>query len=515
MEKGEDYPIQFIVLDSELILKSCEEASADEHGIRDQYVEVLKPIAGKSQPHFLFFLSGVLRKKVVGVNTPIIQKSVDRLLADIDEGKNTGEEGLLDFEDEDDVFTQTPRNVDAGATEDKQFFDTMTTEEIPPDSARSNLSQSGLKFEPLKVYISNDGSRRLYTTTAVDGDFTEVSMDDPSFSLGFIAPSSESENFSRVLYSYYNPETKDTVLVSSPQDIQLYNDSSDWTDSQLIGFLFEAEREQTLALRSLSLNNKHVYTTDSSKVEELIASGYTDEGILGYLSEVDIIPVVRTPISSRPVSASRSSRPVSASRSSRPVSAKTPVELASPRDAEAEDEESQGIPLLSTESKPESESVENASNENVEASEIPTEEPKSQTPILYRIQNLANNLVIEINHEGEESKDVVSGSETNLIIKPVSDSWKQQFFYDGQYLFNEASGLRIHHGNQSSTPFACMVKPSDEKHQIWILKNGCLINELDGKGLTIASNEEGGQVDIRSFDIEDPPTDCKWQLIEV
>lgn len=137
------------------------------------------------------------------------------------------------------------------------------------------------------------------------------------------------------------------------------------------------------------------------------------------------------------------------------------------------------------------------------------------SPKVYRIQNLANNLFVEVAFDGE-FKNLQSGSNSTLVINPASNSWRQRFLYDGTHLVNEASGFRIHHGNQDvKEPFSCMVNPTEENHQKWEFKNSCFISELDGKGLTVTANDAGSQVVIRPFDVENPPSDCKWQLVEI
>eukprot|EP00818_Percolomonas_sp_WS_P006247 CAMPEP_0117444786 /NCGR_PEP_ID=MMETSP0759-20121206/5436_1 /TAXON_ID=63605 /ORGANISM="Percolomonas cosmopolitus, Strain WS" /LENGTH=146 /DNA_ID=CAMNT_0005236895 /DNA_START=32 /DNA_END=469 /DNA_ORIENTATION=- len=136
-------------------------------------------------------------------------------------------------------------------------------------------------------------------------------------------------------------------------------------------------------------------------------------------------------------------------------------------------------------------------------------------PTQYRITNVANGLCLDINHSGE-MENMQEGSATSLFIQPFSGNWGQVWEVKNGHIKNAASGFRIHHGNQdANAPFACMVKPTDEKHQVWKKQGECLMCELDGKGLTVAGNDAGSRVEIRPFDASSPPTDCRWKLEKI
>jgi len=161
LENSEKYPIKFHVVDAEAVLKEIEGKETDGNfdGVdddddtrRDNWIEALKPIAGKSQPHFLFYLSGVKRKQIVGVNTPIIEKTVQRLLKDIDEGKNTGKEYELNAEEGEFEFGGTPQlkmKENEVANDDKFFSDTTVTTPLPSTRSEADKPEEG-KPEPGK-----------------------------------------------------------------------------------------------------------------------------------------------------------------------------------------------------------------------------------------------------------------------------------------------------------------------------------------------------------------------------
>eukprot|EP00818_Percolomonas_sp_WS_P009527 CAMPEP_0117443546 /NCGR_PEP_ID=MMETSP0759-20121206/4749_1 /TAXON_ID=63605 /ORGANISM="Percolomonas cosmopolitus, Strain WS" /LENGTH=580 /DNA_ID=CAMNT_0005235521 /DNA_START=38 /DNA_END=1780 /DNA_ORIENTATION=+ len=504
LEKAEDYPIRFCVVDSEMVLKSLEEAGADENNVRDSYVSFFQPIAGKSQPHFLFFLSGVLRKSVTGVNTPIIQKTVDRLLADIDEGKNTGQEDMLetdedenDLPDESDEATK-PQNAEENVpplatmaaeqkdiqksggvatgtdpSTDAQFFDDKTTMQSPPASARSSISarsQKGYDMLALRVFVSEDG-KRVYGT-ANDAPI-EGYTEDADASLGFlVAPSTEDDTLRKAVHLFYNDSTKESVLISAPDAIQEYANAEAWEDKAFLGYLLNDASSGLVPLHDLSKDDSHVYTTDT---EKLTSEGYTDNGVMGYIS----------------TSAQGPQDVISQANSQANSLAPTP------RDESTEAEEK------TTEESPENDQTAETTAESKEA---------DNTQAVDRVKNSSNNLFIEIDFAGSPEEMPKDGS-VRLVVQPEKDSWTQLFTMDNGFITNVATGLRLTHGAQEN-PFAVLLPAADnDKKQEWTMEGNCLISAHDQLGLTIAAQEAGSQVDIRPFDVSAPPTDCNWDFV--
>jgi len=137
-------------------------------------------------------------------------------------------------------------------------------------------------------------------------------------------------------------------------------------------------------------------------------------------------------------------------------------------------------------------------------------------PAQYRIQNRANGLVLDVNHSGDIS-NMQEGSATPLFIQSFTGNWGQVWELHNGQIRNAQSGFNLHHGNQSADePFACMVRPTSEKHQVWYFNaNGTIISALDGKGLTVSGNDKGSRVDVRPFDVNSPPTDCQWTFVRL
>uniref|UniRef100_A0A7S1PHN5 Ricin B lectin domain-containing protein n=1 Tax=Percolomonas cosmopolitus TaxID=63605 RepID=A0A7S1PHN5_9EUKA len=137
-----------------------------------------------------------------------------------------------------------------------------------------------------------------------------------------------------------------------------------------------------------------------------------------------------------------------------------------------------------------------------------------QTP-QYRIQNTANGLFLDINYNGNPHQ-MPEGSNTPLCIRPQSNNWTQVWEVHHGQIRNATSGYNLHHGNQNpNSPFACMVRPTTERHQIWQFQGKAIISALDGKGLTVEGNHSGARVDVRPFNANSPPSDCCWTLVPI
>lgn len=91
LEYSEEKPIKFLVLDAEKIIGGMksegeeeaygEEGELEDDTRRENWLRVMQPIAGKSQPHFLVYQGGKLKRTVTGVNTPLLSKLVKQLMA--------------------------------------------------------------------------------------------------------------------------------------------------------------------------------------------------------------------------------------------------------------------------------------------------------------------------------------------------------------------------------------------------------------------------------------------------
>eukprot|EP00818_Percolomonas_sp_WS_P009480 CAMPEP_0117437912 /NCGR_PEP_ID=MMETSP0759-20121206/1776_1 /TAXON_ID=63605 /ORGANISM="Percolomonas cosmopolitus, Strain WS" /LENGTH=579 /DNA_ID=CAMNT_0005229575 /DNA_START=204 /DNA_END=1943 /DNA_ORIENTATION=+ len=200
------------------------------------------------------------------------------------------------------------------------------------------------------------------------------------------------------------------------------------------------------------------------------------------------------------------------------------------QDVETQNEEEDTNPAAEEEQNSEetrTEDVDPASQDQIEGSEETRTEgvdPASKeqiqseeaTTIICRLQNKANNLFMEIAFDGTP-EDVPKDGSIRFTIQPESDSWKQQFVMENGFITNAATGMRVVHGGQESEPFAVLMNASDDdKKQAWVQQGTCLMSSFDqGVGLTIASNDAGAQVDVRSFDANDAPTDCNWELVAV
>lgn len=59
---------------------SREEANIEDDTLRSVWSSTLKPISNKSKPHFLFYKGGRLRRKIAGVDTPLLIKVINFLM---------------------------------------------------------------------------------------------------------------------------------------------------------------------------------------------------------------------------------------------------------------------------------------------------------------------------------------------------------------------------------------------------------------------------------------------------
>jgi len=130
-----------------------------------------------------------------------------------------------------------------------------------------------------------------------------------------------------------------------------------------------------------------------------------------------------------------------------------------------------------------------------------------------RIQNTASQLFIEIDFAGAPEEMPKDGS-VRLVVQPAKDSWTQRFRMENGFITNVVTGLRLTHGAQEQA-FAVMLPAADNDNtQVWNIQGeGCLISAHDQLGLTTAANDAGSQVDIRPFDVNEPPKDCTWSVV--
>eukprot|EP00818_Percolomonas_sp_WS_P003246 CAMPEP_0117449456 /NCGR_PEP_ID=MMETSP0759-20121206/7955_1 /TAXON_ID=63605 /ORGANISM="Percolomonas cosmopolitus, Strain WS" /LENGTH=797 /DNA_ID=CAMNT_0005241933 /DNA_START=119 /DNA_END=2512 /DNA_ORIENTATION=- len=129
-----------------------------------------------------------------------------------------------------------------------------------------------------------------------------------------------------------------------------------------------------------------------------------------------------------------------------------------------------------------------------------------------RIQNQSNQLFIEIDFAGAPEEMPKDGS-IRLIVQTEKDSWTQRFTMENGFITNLATGLRVSHGAQENA-FAVMLPPAEnDNKQVWSKEGQCLISAHDKLGLTTAADEPGAQLDIRPFDVSNPPSDCNWGIV--
>lgn len=133
---------------------------------------------------------------------------------------------------------------------------------------------------------------------------------------------------------------------------------------------------------------------------------------------------------------------------------------------------------------------------------------------IYRIQNVATGNYLQIAFEGDP-RNLPSGSNSHLTLKPESEIWQQYFIFENGHITNVASGLRVHHGNQSlDKAFACMESETGEKHQIWSFEGEYITSELDGKVLGIQdSNSDIVYLEKKETEVSSPYQ--QWTLVEV
>lgn len=88
------------------------------------------------------------------------------------------------------------------------------------------------------------------------------------------------------------------------------------------------------------------------------------------------------------------------------------------------------------------------------------------------------------------------------------------------HIKNPRTQFHLHHGNQSPAPFACLVRPSDERHQMWDLSGNSIKSNLDNKVLYVKSFNIGALVELRNSEknqfefFEFIPIKPKFRIIE-
>lgn len=153
LEHSDDHNIKFCVVDSEKVLSSLaassdseknEEGDLNDDTRRDRYTELLKQAAGKSQPHFLFYSNGIFKRKIAGINTPLIIKTIYQLFEDTgmneDESMKISEEGY----DEKDMVSEEENP----SVEDTETVDEAADDMKQEDNAQSNEDTSGEENSP-------------------------------------------------------------------------------------------------------------------------------------------------------------------------------------------------------------------------------------------------------------------------------------------------------------------------------------------------------------------------------
>ena len=66
-----------------------EEGDIDDDTRRENWLKVLQPLSGKSQPTFVLYQSGRMKRHVLGVNTPLITKLVKQLTSNEEPSNET------------------------------------------------------------------------------------------------------------------------------------------------------------------------------------------------------------------------------------------------------------------------------------------------------------------------------------------------------------------------------------------------------------------------------------------
>lgn len=166
LEYSETAQIKFLVLDAERIISGMksegqEEAYGEEGGLyedtrRENWLRVLQRIAGKSQPHFLIYQGGKLKRQVHGVNTPLLSKIVKQVihneLPDSPEEDGVSRPGSRQLERQSSASLVTKEQ--SGALETEEHNEPIGTEEQSSSletEEQSTASATGEQSAPLET----------------------------------------------------------------------------------------------------------------------------------------------------------------------------------------------------------------------------------------------------------------------------------------------------------------------------------------------------------------------------
>jgi thiol-disulfide isomerase/thioredoxin len=170
LEYSETAQIKFLVLDAERIISGMksegqEEAYGEEGGLyedtrRENWLRVLQRIAGKSQPHFLIYQGGKLKRQIHGVNTPLLSKIVKQVIHN----------ELPDVSDEDDISRPNSRQQErqssvslateeqSEALETEEHNETIVTEEQSPSLETEEQSTASATKEQSTASVTKEQS---------------------------------------------------------------------------------------------------------------------------------------------------------------------------------------------------------------------------------------------------------------------------------------------------------------------------------------------------------------------